>query len=257
MKEGKTMKKVQKMLCSLMVILLLAGGVIPTNNSVITPAITVEAAVSKKQTAKFVRAIDGDTAELKVKGKIYTFRFLAVDTPETKKPNTPVAFMGKRASNYTKTALKKAKKIQIQYDGAKTDKYGRRLAWVWIDGKLLQKQLVQKGYARVYYIYGNYKYTKTLQSAEKVARKKKLGVWKNYNAAFPDGNSSSGSSNKSNASTEQTKKSSSTSSSSTVWVSRTGTKYHSSSTCSGMKSPSSMTKTEAENQGYSPCSKCY
>ena len=111
MKEGKTMKKVQKMLCSLMVILLLAGGVIPTNNSVITPAITVEAAVSKKQTAKFVRAIDGDTAKLKVKGKTYTFRFLAVDTPETKKPNTPVAFMGKRASNYTKTALKKAKNL--------------------------------------------------------------------------------------------------------------------------------------------------
>ena len=231
------MKKAQKILYSLLVILLLAGGVLPTSNPLMAPTITVEAAVSKKQTAKFVRAIDGDTAELKVKGKKYTFRFLAIDTPETVKPNTKVAFMGKRASNYTKTALKKAKKIQIQYDGSKTDRYGRRLAWIWVDGKLLQKQLVQKGYARVYYIYGNYKYTKTLQAAEKVARRKKLGVWKNYKAAFPDENSSSDSSNNSSSSTKQEQ--SNPSDTATVWVSRTDTKYHADSSCSGMKNPSS------------------
>ena len=255
MKEGTIMRKAQKIFCSLLVILLLAGGVSPISNPLMAPTITVEAAVSKKQTAKFVRAIDGDTAELKVKGKKYTFRFLAIDTPETVKPNTKVAFMGKRASNYTKTALKKAKKIQIQYDGSKTDRYGRRLAWIWVDGKLLQKQLVQKGYARVYYIYGNYKYTKTLQAAEKVARRKKLGVWKNYKAAFPDENSSSDFSNNSSSSTKQEQ--SNPSNTATVWVSRTGTKYHADSSCSGMKNPSSMTKQEAESQGYSPCSKCY
>lgn len=249
------MKKPQKILYSLLVILLLAGGVLPTSNPLMAPTITVEAAVSKKQTAKFVRAIDGDTAELKVKGKKYTFRFLAIDTPETVKPNTKVAFMGKRASNYTKTALKKAKKIQIQYDGSKTDRYGRRLAWIWVDGKLLQKQLVQKGYARVYYIYGNYKYTKTLQATEKVARRKKLGVWKNYGAAFPDGDSSSGYSDDSNSTSKSDQ--SNTSNSSTVWISHTGTKYHSNPSCSGMTNPSNMTKQEAENQGYSPCKKCY
>ena len=255
MKEGTIMRKAQKIFYSLLVILLLAGGVSPISNPLMAPTITVEAAVSKKQTAKFVRAIDGDTAELNVKGKKYTFRFLAIDTPETVKPNTKVAFMGKRASNYTKTALKKAKKIQIQYDGSKTDRYGRRLAWIWVDGKLLQKQLVQKGYARVYYIYGNYKYTKTLQAAEKVARRKKLGVWKNYKAAFPDENSSSDSSNNSSSSAKQEQ--SNPSNTATVWVSRTGTKYHADSSCSGMKNPSSMTKQEAENPGYSPCSKCY
>ena len=136
-----------------------------------SPVVSVEAAVSKKQTAKFVKAVDGDTAKLSVKGRTYTFRFLAIDTPETVKPNTPVAFMGKRASDYTKSELKKAKKIQIQYDGNKTDKYRRKLAWIWVDGKLLQDKLVKKGYARVYYIYGKYKYTNILQKSEKKARK--------------------------------------------------------------------------------------
>ena len=42
----------------------------------------------------------------------------------------------------------------------------------------------------------------------------------------------------------------------TVWVSRKGTKYHYSSTCSGMKSPIAMTLQQALDAGKSPCSKC-
>ena len=145
------MNKLRKVTLSFILSLLLITGVMPAGTTY-SPVVSVEAAVSKKQTAKFVKAVDGDTAKLSVKGRTYTFRFLAVDTPETVKPNTPVAFMGKRASDYTKSELKKAKKIQIQYDGNKTDKYGRKLAWIWVDGKLLQDKLVKKGYARVYYI---------------------------------------------------------------------------------------------------------
>ena len=150
------MNKLRKVTLSFILSLLLITGVMPAGTTY-SPVVSVEAAVSKKQTAKFVKAVDGDTAKLSVKGRTYTFRFLAVDTPETVKPNTPVAFMGKRASDYTKSELKKAKKIQIQYDGNKTDKYGRKLAWIWVDGKLLQDKLVKKGYARIYYIYGKYK----------------------------------------------------------------------------------------------------
>lgn len=42
-----------------------------------------------------------------------------------------------------------------------------------------------------------------------------------------------------------------------VWISRTGSKYHKTSTCSGMKSPSKVTLQEAKDRGYTPCSKCY
>ncbi|MBT9715378.1 thermonuclease family protein [Anaerobutyricum hallii] len=37
-------------------------------------------------------------------------------------------------------------------------------------------KLVKKGYARVYYVYGKYKYTNKLRASEKVAKRKKLGV---------------------------------------------------------------------------------
>lgn len=238
------MNKLRKVTLSFILSLLLITGVMPAGTTY-SPVVSVEAAVSKKQTAKFVKAVDGDTAKLSVKGRTYTFRFLAVDTPETVKPNTPVAFMGKRASDYTKSELKKAKKIQIQYDGNKTDKYGRKLAWIWVDGKLLQDKLVEKGYARVYYIYGKYKYTNILQKSEKKARKKKLGIWKNYSAAFPDNSSSKNT-------TTPTKKSNNY-----VWVSRSGSKYHSYAGCSGMKNPSKIKKADAVSKGYTACKKCY
>lgn len=42
----------------------------------------------------------------------------------------------------------------------------------------------------------------------------------------------------------------------TVYVSKTGSKYHLRSTCSGMKSPRSMTLSEAVAAGYEPCGTC-
>lgn len=44
---------------------------------------------------------------------------------------------------------------------------------------------------------------------------------------------------------------------STVWVSKSGSKYHKDPSCSGMKSPSKLTKSEAESKGYTPCKRCY
>lgn len=42
-----------------------------------------------------------------------------------------------------------------------------------------------------------------------------------------------------------------------VWIPKSGTKYHSRSSCSNMKNPSQVTKSEAESMGYGPCSKCH
>jgi DNA-entry nuclease len=43
----------------------------------------------------------------------------------------------------------------------------------------------------------------------------------------------------------------------TVYVTASGKKYHSNSTCSNMKSPSKISKSTAISRGYGPCSKCY
>lgn len=42
-----------------------------------------------------------------------------------------------------------------------------------------------------------------------------------------------------------------------VWIPQSGSKYHSTSTCSNMKNPSQVTISEAKNRGYEACSKCH
>lgn len=41
-----------------------------------------------------------------------------------------------------------------------------------------------------------------------------------------------------------------------VWVSATGKRFHKSSACSNMKSPSQMPRSQAESRGLTPCKKC-
>jgi len=42
-----------------------------------------------------------------------------------------------------------------------------------------------------------------------------------------------------------------------VYVTASGSKYHSISDCSNMKTPLELALSEAEAQGYTPCTKCY
>ena len=43
-----------------------------------------------------------------------------------------------------------------------------------------------------------------------------------------------------------------------VWIpTKGGKKYHSKSSCSGMEEPDQVTQSQAEQQGFTPCKKCY
>lgn len=134
---------------------------------------------AERVSVKFEACVDGDTIKVILDDKKTTVRFLAIDTPETVHPTKGEQPFGKEASNYTCNKVKNAKKLEIEYDegSTKTDKYNRTLGWVFIDDTLLQKDLVSLGYAKVAYLYGDYKYTDELKKEESIAKSKKLGVW--------------------------------------------------------------------------------
>ena len=134
---------------------------------------------AERVSVKFEACVDGDTIKVMLDNKKTTVRFLAIDTPETVHPTKGEQPFGKKASNYTCNKVKNAKKLEIEYDegSTKTDKYNRALGWVFIDDTLLQKDLVSLGYAKVAYLYGDYKYTEDLKKEESIAKSKKLGVW--------------------------------------------------------------------------------
>ncbi|MBP3840710.1 MAG: thermonuclease family protein [Bacilli bacterium] len=130
-----------------------------------------------KEKAKLVKCIDGDTAIFKIGKEEEKVRFLAINTPEYSR-NKKESY-GKEASDYTCKKLEKAEKIELEYDplSEKRDKYGRVLAWVFLDGKLLQEDLVRKGYAEVKYVYKDYLYVEKLERKQEKAIENKIGMW--------------------------------------------------------------------------------
>ena len=135
--------------------------------------------VFANETVKYAGCVDGDTIKVMIKDKKVTVRLLAVDTPEVEKEDKAGEYYGKEASEYTCKRIKKAKKITLEYDdnSDKYDKYDRLLAWVFLDDNLLQTDLVRLGYARVAYLYDDYKYADILKDKQELASAKGIGIW--------------------------------------------------------------------------------
>ncbi|CDR29395.1 thermonuclease family protein [Staphylococcus schweitzeri] len=137
-----------------------------------------------KEPATLIKAIDGDTVKLMYKGKPMTFRLLLIDTPETKHPKKGVEKYGPEASAFTKKMVENAKKIEVEFDkGQKTDKYGRGLAYIYADGKMVNQALIRQGLAKVAYVYKpNNTHEQLLRKSEAQAKKEHLNIWSEGNA---------------------------------------------------------------------------
>lgn len=134
---------------------------------------------NEKIKVSYSSSVDGDTAKFELNGEIITVRFLGIDTPETVHPTLGEEPYGKEASNYTNEKLKSATKIELEYDAnaSKTDKYGRHLAWIFVDDVLLQEELIKNGFAKTYMLQDNYTYSWILQERQQEAKEKNLGIW--------------------------------------------------------------------------------
>jgi endonuclease YncB( thermonuclease family) len=116
-------------------------------------------------TARVIGISDGDTITvLKNKTRI-KIRLHGIDCPEFHQ-----AF-GNRARRFTS---KKVYKKTVTIRPVDTDRYGRTVAWVYIDGKNLNEEIVRAGLARHYRRYSN---DGNLAAAELEARKKRAGIW--------------------------------------------------------------------------------
>ena len=136
-------------------------------------------ASDNKFKVKLDSCIDGDTAKFIINNEVKTVRFLSINSPEIAHDDVEAEPFGKEASVFTCNQLKSASTIKLQYDSKsdKEDKYGRVLAWVFVDDELLQEKLVNEGLAEVKYVYDDYKYSSHLKDVQKVAKKNEVGIW--------------------------------------------------------------------------------
>ncbi|MGF6948858.1 micrococcal nuclease [Neobacillus sp. B4I6] len=139
--------------------------------------------------ATIVKNVDGDTINVNLNGKIEKVRMLCVDTPETHHPRLGVQPFGPEASEYTKEILSVGTKVEIEPGiGDGRDKYGRLLAYIYVNGKMFNEMLLEKGLARVAYIYApNTQYVDEFYAIQKKAQEKGVGIWSIENYAQEDG----------------------------------------------------------------------
>lgn len=155
------MKKIKTLICTVIAIIVLTLSLLIPNDG--------------KTSVELIRCIDGDSSVLLINGEEVECRFLAIDAPEL------ATDIGQDVQKYTEELLKNAKHLYIELDpkSDEYDKFDRYLCWLWVDDELLEEILVRNGYAKVRYIYDDYKYVDKLNELQDLAKKEKLGIWSN------------------------------------------------------------------------------
>ena len=129
------------------------------------------------------RISDGDTVVIQDESdKQYKIRFIGIDAPESRNvcKRKQVQVFGSEAKNHLKKLLFN-KKIRLEFDVQKIDRYGRTLAYVYLEnGLFLNQYLLAKGYARIATFPPNIKYVDVFRKSEEKARRNKIGMWKYY-----------------------------------------------------------------------------
>jgi len=124
---------------------------------------------AKEGNYKIKKVLDGDTIELETGER---FRYLGIDSPEANDR------WGPEAKKFNEEMVL-GKKVRIELDQTKLDRYGRVLGYIWVDKILVNEALVERGYAKVILIKGEVKpkYLERLQRAEAWAKQNHDGVW--------------------------------------------------------------------------------
>jgi len=124
-----------------------------------------------------LRAVDGDTIEVRLPdGEVEDVRYIGVDTPETVKPDTPVQCFGPQASDFNH-GLVEHRRVRLVFGVERRDVYGRLLAYVYLDGRFVNAELVRRGLARTLTIPPNDRFAGSLKRLELAAARAGRGLW--------------------------------------------------------------------------------
>ncbi|MEA2031742.1 MAG: thermonuclease family protein [candidate division Zixibacteria bacterium] len=128
--------------------------------------------VEGQQNERFVvdRIIDGDTFVLAGGDRV---RLLSIDTPEKGEPYY------KQATQFLSN-LVLDKVVRIEYASRRRDKYGRLLAYVYIDSLFVNKTILENGLGYLYLFKDTdtgQDETKILLQAQRSALKQKVSLW--------------------------------------------------------------------------------
>jgi endonuclease YncB( thermonuclease family) len=133
--------------------------------------------------ATVTHVVDGDTIDVQIGGRDERVRLIGIDTPETKKPNTPVECYGPEATAFTASLLPVGTAVLIERDIVGRDDYGRLLGYVYLTTDrgapttFVNVEIVRRGYATPLAIEPNTTFASAFVDAARTAEDAGLGLW--------------------------------------------------------------------------------
>jgi len=113
------------------------------------------------------KVFDGDTIEIDTGERV---RYVGVNAPEKGEPHS-------KESTELNSKLILNNKIKLGYDVQDKDRYGRTLAYVFVNNQMVNMEMVKQGLAVSETIQPNVKYQDEFVKAQKEARDDCLGIW--------------------------------------------------------------------------------
>ncbi|TBR17855.1 hypothetical protein EPO66_01970, partial [bacterium] len=134
------------------------------------------------------RAVDGDTLKLETGERV---RLIGIDTPEmheseklyrdsrkTGRDIESIKALGRKSYAFTRNLVEN-KRVRLEFDVEKYDKYKRLLAYAYLkdDGTFVNAKIVEDGFASLLTIPPNVKYADLFLNLYQAARENKRGLW--------------------------------------------------------------------------------
>jgi len=142
------------------------------------PGRSADADAGPGEAAQVVRVIDGDTVAL-ASGRL--LRYIGIDAPEVRRREHGAWVVDPEPFGLAALAenrrLVEGRPVRLRFDVERTDRFGRLLAYVYVDDLMVNEHLVRKGLARAHRYGRNHDFAARLEAAERDARDRHLGLW--------------------------------------------------------------------------------
>jgi micrococcal nuclease len=120
------------------------------------------------------RVVDGDTLIIAGGQRV---RLLGINTPELARDGRPAEPWADEARKFLQSAVE-GRDISLGFDREHSDKYGRWLAYVYLQGTLINEEIIRAGWSRAE---TKYRYSEAMKvrfrRAEREARDQRAGMW--------------------------------------------------------------------------------
>ena len=138
--------------------------------------LALPAAAQSTLEATVTRIVDGDTIHVRVDGRLEKVRYIGVNTPEVHHPRKGEE-PGGRAAAAVNRDLVNGRRVRLELDMQSRDRYGRLLAYVWMDETMINAELVRRGFAQAMTVPPNVRHQSLFLKLQREAREARRGLW--------------------------------------------------------------------------------